>query len=45
MSKFKREFDVNRAEEASGAPDNAWFEDLLRHWRPAGDAQATPALR
>ncbi len=42
MSKFKREFDVNRAEEALGAPDNAWFEDLLRHWRPAGDAQATP---
>ena len=42
MSKFKREFDVDRAKEAVGAPENAWFKDLIRHWRPAGDAQVTP---
>jgi hypothetical protein len=42
MSKFKREFDVDRADEALRAPENAWFKDLLRCWRPGGDARAIP---
>lgn len=38
MSEFKREFDFNGAKKALEAPENAWFKDLLRAWRPAGHA-------
>ena len=40
MSKFRRQFDVDRAEDALRTPENAWFKDLLRHWSPAGGVQS-----
>jgi hypothetical protein len=45
MSKFNREFDVDRADEALRAPENAWFKDLLRHWRPGGDVQGVTSAQ
>jgi hypothetical protein len=39
MTKFNRKFDVDDIEEVLDAPENAWFRDLLKYWRPAGDAQ------
>ncbi len=49
MSKFTRKFDVDRAEEALRAPENAWFKELLQYWSPGGspkgvlNAQEGPA--
>ncbi|MGA2137196.1 MAG: hypothetical protein ABSH50_33320 [Bryobacteraceae bacterium] len=37
MTKFKRKFNMDAIEEVVDAPENAWFRDLLSHWRPAGD--------
>jgi hypothetical protein len=37
MTIFKREFNVRGVKEVLNAPDNAWFRDLLKYWRPAGD--------
>ncbi len=45
VSKFKREFDVASVEKALLAPENAWFKDLLRHWRPAGDLQGVTSAQ
>ena len=41
MSRFNRQFDVDRAEKALDSPENIWFRDLLTHWRPGG-ALGTP---
>ncbi len=41
MTKFNREFDVDRAKEAVHLPENAWFRDLLKYWRPAGELRDT----
>ena len=37
MTKFKRKFDVDCVEQLLDEPENAWFGDLLKCWRPAGD--------
>jgi hypothetical protein len=36
MATFKREFDVDQAKKVVREPENAWFGDLLKRWRPAG---------
>jgi hypothetical protein len=41
MSIFNREFNVNSVKEVLNAPENAWFRDLLKYWRPAGDLRNT----
>jgi hypothetical protein len=38
MSTFNRQFDVDGAEKAVHLPENTWFRDLLKYWRPAGEA-------
>lgn len=38
MSTFNRQFDVDGAEKAVQLSENAWFRDLLKYWRPAGEA-------
>lgn len=43
MSRFNRQFDVDRAEKVLDVPENTWFRDLLKHWRPAG-ALGTPGV-
>lgn len=37
MTIFNREFNVSGVKEILNAPENAWFRDLLKYWRPAGD--------
>ena len=37
MTEFQRKFDVDCVERLLDAPENAWFGDLLKRWRPAGD--------
>jgi hypothetical protein len=37
MTMFSREFDVRGVKEVLNAPENAWFRDLLKYWRPAGE--------
>src|SRR5438105_2081214 len=39
MTIFNRTFDVKRAKTVLDEPENAWFRDLLKYWRPAGEAQ------
>jgi len=39
MTKFDRKFNVDAVEEAVHTGGNAWFRDLLIHWRPAGELQ------
>jgi hypothetical protein len=36
MNTFKREFNMDALESVVDAPENRWFRDLLKHWRPAG---------
>ena len=43
MTIFNREFDVNGVKGVLNAPENAWFRDLLKYWRPAGDLGDTQA--
>src|SRR3954462_9236040 len=37
MTIFSRAFDVTGVKEVLHAPEHAWFRDLLKQWRPAGD--------
>jgi hypothetical protein len=37
VTKFTRKFDLDRIEELLKEPENAWFCDLLKCWRPSGD--------
>ena len=37
MTMFNREFDVSGVKAVLSVPENAWFRDLLKYWRPAGD--------
>ena len=39
MSIFNRHFDVDTVEKMLDSSENAWFRDLLRYWRPAGELQ------
>ncbi len=45
MSIFRRQFAVDRAEEALRAQENGWFKDLLRQWRPGGDTHSVPTAQ
>jgi hypothetical protein len=42
MATFNRTFEIDRLTEEV-LKENRWFSDLLRHWRPAGEAAGTDA--
>ena len=42
MTIFDRGFDPTDFEQTVDKPENAWFRELLKYWRPAGDVDAEP---